>query len=135
MKWVVTKEKEIDFGAGKPWSDVEADEATFDRKDLATDAPDPSKCVFWEQWCGPSSDACIGCCSSSRARGHRNVEWKPIAEKWLQNKKVILHTDAAKSHRARVPGVLHDNVVRCKQRVKVKGKWRSRAKCLALRRL
>ncbi|CAK9010284.1 Uncharacterized protein SCF082_LOCUS10608 [Durusdinium trenchii] len=47
MKWV--EAKEIVFGAGKPWSDVEADEATFDRKDLAT-APDPSEYVLWEQW-------------------------------------------------------------------------------------
>ena len=30
--WVEVKEKGANFGHGKPWGDVEADEATFDKK-------------------------------------------------------------------------------------------------------
>lgn len=136
IKWVEEKEQEIDFGAGKPWGDVEADEATFDRKTLADAALDPAACVQWEQWCGivkrghpetlvlhPLKPAL----AALRAPGPgaiRKTEWTPLARKWLEDSKVILHTDAAKSYRVKVAGVVHDNVVRCKKRIKVKGKWR-----------
>ena len=40
------------------------------------------------------------------------------------NKEVILHSDAAKSYKCHVSGVLHDNVVHSNKRVKVSGKWR-----------
>lgn len=33
-EWVDAKEKSIDFGAGRPWADVDADETTFDRKGM-----------------------------------------------------------------------------------------------------
>ena len=33
----------------------------------------------------------------------RNVDWQPITEKWLQDRRVTLHSDSA--------GVLHDAVV------------------------
>jgi hypothetical protein len=51
------------------------------------------------------------------------VDWKPIAKKWLKDRKVILHADSAGSYKAKVPGVLHDIVVHQKKRVKVKGKY------------
>ena len=54
----------------------------------------------------------------------RKTEWRPEAQKWLQNRKVILHSDSAKSYRVRVPGVLHDRVVHCKKRAKVRGAWK-----------
>ena len=54
----------------------------------------------------------------------RKVEWRPLAQRWLQDRKVILHTDSAKSYRLRLPGVLHDRVVHCKKRIKVRGAWR-----------
>ena len=53
----------------------------------------------------------------------RKVDCKPIAEKWLKDRKVILHTDSARSYKAKVPGVLHDSVVHQKKHVKVKGKY------------
>ena len=37
----------------------------------------------------------------------RKVEWSPLAKKWLQDKKAILHTDPAKSYKTKVAGVLH----------------------------
>jgi len=40
---------------------------------------------------------------------------------------MILHTDSARSYKAKVRGVLHDSVVHQKKRVKVRGKfvWKS----------
>lgn len=54
----------------------------------------------------------------------RKIEWQPLAKKWLEGRKVILHTDSAKSYKLRVPGVLHDRVIHCKKRVKVRGAWK-----------
>ena len=42
---------------------------------------------------------------------------------WQQNKNVILHTDGARAYRLRLPGVLHDNVVHMKKKMKVNGVW------------
>lgn len=91
----------------------------------------------WEQWCGiivkRGNPSTLFLCrlapkeSGQRALGPgaiRKVEWAPLASKWLKDKKLILHTDAAKSYRCKVRGLLHDNVVHCKKRVKVNGKWR-----------
>ena len=51
----------------------------------------------------------------------RKVEWKPIAEKLLQNKKAF-QTDAAKSYRA--PWRLARQCGALQEGIKVKGKWR-----------
>ena len=40
---------------------------------------------------------------------------------------MILHTDAAKSYKCKVPGVIDDKVVHAKKRVKKNGKWQWRA--------
>ena len=40
-----------------------------------------------------------------------------------QTPSVVLHTDAAKSYKLKMSGVLHDHVGHCKKRMKVKGKW------------
>ena len=54
----------------------------------------------------------------------RKVEWKPLAQKWLQGRQIILHTDSAKSYKLQVPDVLRDRVVHKKKRVKVGTKFR-----------
>ena len=51
------------------------------------------------------------------------MEWGPLAKKHLQGRQVILHTDAAKSYKTKINGVLHDNVRHGKKRVKVAGKF------------
>ena len=102
--------------------------------ELASDLTTP---IPWEQWCGiivkRGNPSTLFLCrlapkeSGQRAPGPgaiRKVEWAPLASKWLKDKKLILHTDAAKSYRCKVRGLLHDNVVHCKKRVKVNGKWR-----------
>ena len=103
-------------------------EATFDK--LLS-----SSLVHWEQWAGlvargrPESLVLIRLQPPSttvRAPGPGaipKVEWKPIADKWLKDRHVILHTDSARSYKAKVPGVLHDSVVHQKNPAKVKGKW------------
>ena len=53
----------------------------------------------------------------------RKVDWQPTAEKWLKDRRVILHSDSAKSCRLKVAGVLHDAVVHPKERVMKAGKY------------
>lgn len=127
--WVLDQEKKICFGQSHKWADVEADEATFDRKVMNSKAQ-------WEQWCGiiqrgrPSTlvlHRLKPMPAELRAPGPgaiRKVEWQPLAKKWLQGRNIILHTDSAKSYKASLPGVLHDRVIHKKQRVKVGTKFR-----------
>ena len=56
-KYVVQKEKGIKFGASGKWSDVEGDEATFDKRDVLSDAAwehevKADRSMLWEPWCG-----------------------------------------------------------------------------------
>ena len=46
------KEKSIVLGGEKNWVDIEADETTFAKKNVAEFVEDKSKPVLWEQWCG-----------------------------------------------------------------------------------
>ena len=64
--------------------------------------------------------------SEARAGAIRKVECLWL-NKWLKGKDVIPHTDAAKSYKCKIPGVVHDNVVRCKKKVKIHGKWKWQA--------
>ena len=34
-----------------------------------------------------------------------SVDWKPLAKKYLENKRVILHTDGARAYKMKAPGV------------------------------
>ena len=54
----------------------------------------------------------------------RKVEWQPLGKKYLEGRNIIFHTDSARSYKTRLEGVKHDNVVHCKKRVKVNGKWK-----------
>ena len=53
----------------------------------------------------------------------RKRDWAPKASRWLKHRRVILHTDGARSYKLKIDGVLHDWVVRKKKRVKLGGKW------------
>ena len=63
------------------------------------------------QWRGPLAQV-----PSTRSTGRL---WQT---NHLANRQVVLHTDSAKSYRAKVKGVLHDTVVHCKKKHLVKGK-------------
>ena len=91
--------------------------------------------IRWEQWLGlvergrPNSlilEPLNPPRTYKRAPGPgavRRVEWKHLAMKHLRNRRVVFHTDSAKSYKLRVDGVLHDRVVHAKKRVLVKGKF------------
>jgi len=132
-KYVLRKQKNMTFGDKKVWKDVEGDETTVAKK---TDPSCPSNaCTDWEQYAGliergsPESLVLFKTSPSktdARAPGPgaiRKTDWKPIADKYIKDRKVILHTDKARSYKAKISGVLHDSVRHCKKRVKVKGKW------------
>ena len=141
-EYVEKVEKAITFGNGKGWQDVEADEATFDKRNIANVlefqhlVKSKKGTIMWEQWGGiiqrgrPTSlvlRRLTPKVTVLRAPGPgaiRRVEWKALANEFLCDRKVVLHTDSAKSYKLKVPGVLHDRVVHCKKRVKVQGKWR-----------
>ena len=42
----------------------------------------------------------------------------------LHNRRIVLHTDSAKSYKLKIEGVIHDRVVHAKKRAKVDGKFR-----------
>ena len=135
---VIKKEKEIVLG--KSSTDVEGDEATFDKRDVSADADwqdraDETHHVLWEQWSGlvqqgkpetlilsPLNPAL----TVARAPGPGATtkhDWTPLGKKHLANGKVIFHTDSARAYKLIKPGVVHDSVIHQKKRVKVNGKW------------
>ncbi|CAE7392604.1 unnamed protein product, partial [Symbiodinium sp. CCMP2456] len=92
LKYVEKKEKEIVFGDGKSWKEIEADGATFDRRDISQGVEfkhliQSKDCVMmWE----------------------RKIEWKALGFELLRDRKVILRTDSAKSYKLNLPGVARD---------------------------
>ena len=131
--FVEERQQTIKIGDGVSWIDIEGDEATFNKP--STGDVDPEKAVKWEQWLGlvergrPESLILHRLNppeTVKRAPGAgavRKTEWLPLANKYLKDRAVIFHTDSARSYRVRVDGVVHDNVVRTKKRVQIKGKW------------
>jgi transposase-like protein len=133
QRYIVKKQNTITFGNGRTWRDAEADEVTL-AKYTDPELPD-DECTSWEQWAGlvergrpeslvlnrsPEYRTC------QRAPGPgaiRKVDWKPVAKQYLENRKIILHTDRAKAYQMKVDGMLHDSVRHSKKRVKVRGKW------------
>ena len=128
---VVQPEKNIIFGNGKAWKDAEADEAVF-RKNIVEVKGE--KKAEWVQRAGlvergrPESLVLWKTHSSrtvTRAPGPgaiKKTDWKPVADSRLKNRRVILHTDSARSYRMKVDGMLHDAVVHCKKTVVINGK-------------
>lgn len=64
--------------------------------------------MLWEQWSGILTLQDLGLSTS----------WKPLALKHLAHRKAILHTDSAKSYKAKVPGMVRDAVVHAKKKVR-----------------
>ena len=91
---------------------------------------------LWEQWAGvvqrgkPETLALFRLdpkLTVKRAPGPgaiRKLEWKTLGNKLLHKRRVVLHTDSAKSYKLKIEGVIHDRVVHAKKRVKVDGKFR-----------
>ena len=136
--YVQKAEKEIKFGGcPRAWKEVEADEATFDKKTFSPQelGVNHDKPVLWEQWGAIAQRGALEtlvltkvnpAMTVPRAPGPgaiRKVDWKPLALKHIANRNVILHTDSASSYKMKLPGVVHDAVVHKKKRVKKNGKW------------
>ena len=136
--YVQKAEKEIKFGGcPRAWKEVEADEATFDKKTLSPQelGVNHDKPVLWEQWGaivqrGAPETLVLTKLNPAmtvpRAPGPgaiRKVDWKPLALKHIANRNAILHTDSARSYKMKLSGVVHDAVVHKKKRVKKNGKW------------
>ena len=131
-KTYVERKKKIVFGNRRSWTDAEADESTFGRN---IQPKKGKKCVQWEQWSGlvqrgkPKTlvlSSVSPPLTVKRAPGPgaiRKVDRKPLAVKHLQDRKIVLHSDSAKSYKLKLSGMVHDAVVHCKKRVKVKGKY------------
>eukprot|EP00969_Alexandrium_andersonii_P210582 9302319-Alexandrium_andersonii.AAC.1 len=54
----------------------------------------------------------------------KKTDWAPWASTHLNDRRVVLHTDSARSYRMHVPGMLHDAVVHKKKRVLVNGRYK-----------
>lgn len=130
-------QKRIMFGQLMTWNDVEGDEVDLGKEDVgAVDKKKPAQTMRWEQWQGlvergdrrtlvlSKTNAKM---TKRRAPGPgplRKADWMPIANTYLKKRRVILHTDGAKSYRLKtspVEGILHDWVVHKPKKV-VKGK-------------
>jgi len=127
MRCVRRCEKKVTYGRRSTWTDVEADEMVV-RKRTATVGS--RKFAEWEQWAGciergrPSSLSLWKTTSSltePNAPGPGAIkkgDWIDFAFAKLANRRVILHSDGARSYRLRVPGLLHDAVVHKKSSIK-----------------
>ena len=132
--YVEQEEKNIMFGEAGPWTDVEADETVFRKAAVPGDDDTVSvKDMSWDQWCGivergrPETlvmQRLPTPLTTRRAPGPgaiKKKDWRPLANRFLKKRNIILHTDAARSYKLKVPGVLHDAVVHCNKRVIVNG--------------
>lgn len=127
---VCQKQKNIKFCAHQVWADVEADEV-----DLGEEVPMDKKAAKWEQWGGIVERGHPGTLllfrlspksTAAQAPGPGPIcrrDWKPVASKFLKNRKVILHTNGARTYKMSVPGILHDIVfIHKKKKVVIGGK-------------
>ena len=127
---VSQKQKHIKYGGDDAWCDVEADEV-----DLAKNIVETSNIAVWEQWGGlvqrgrPDSLSLFRLKpknTKKRAPGPGPIsrrDWKPIADKVLKNRQVILHTDGARAYKMHFPGVAHYNVIHKKKKILQGGKY------------
>ena len=114
---VMKTQDNIKLGDDVPWADVECDEVTLARKQLGSDR------VTWSQYLGivqrgrPESlilmrlpDRETGC----RAPGPgplRKRDWLPIFDRYVKDRRIILHTDSARAYEAFTTGIQKTRVV------------------------
>ena len=109
------------------WKDVEADEVDLGKGLDPNAQTDSSKPIRWEQWGvivergAPETLVLFRLNPAKTARRApgpgpmRKRDWTLLAKKWFRGRCVILHTDGARSYRAKVKDVLHDAVVHKKK--------------------
>ena len=133
-KYVGLKQKRIKFGKYESWKDVEADEVDVAKGEEAEGTSRSRTPIVWEQWGGivergaPETLVLIRlkpAKTKRRAPGPgaiRKRDWTPIARRWLARRKVILHTDGARTYRMKIPGVKHDYAVHKRKRAVINGR-------------
>ena len=133
-KYVLAKEKTIKFGKGENWKDVEADELDLGKGEDPDASPSYRKPTVWEQWGGiverGAPETLVLFRLNPRPTKRRSPgpgpiskrDWTPVGEKWLAGRRVILHTDGARTYKMKLKDVIHDWVVHKKKRVVVGGK-------------
>jgi hypothetical protein len=133
-KYVVWKERTIKFGQGQEWKDVEADEVDLGKGDDPTAKPSSKKPIVWEQWGGiveRGNPETLVLCKLKPAKTKRRApgpgpirkrDWRPLARRWLHGRRVILHTDGAKTYLMKIDGVKHDWVVHSRKRMVINGR-------------
>ena len=89
-------------------------------------------CVSWKQWSGlvqrgkPKTlvlnrlNPPMTVKNAPGPGAIRKVDWLPLGVKHLKDRKVVLHTDSARSYKLKLSGVVHDSVVHCKKRMKIR---------------
>ena len=129
-QYVEKYEKDIVYGDGKKWVDVEADESVF-----ATALTEDKRAKEWGQWAGVAQrgkPATLVLFKTESDRTAKNApgpgaikksDWKPFLLGRLKDRKVVLHSGGARSYKMKAPGLLHDAAIHCKKRVKRGGKW------------
>ncbi|CAK0890777.1 unnamed protein product [Prorocentrum cordatum] len=130
--YVEKKEPNVVFGdkAQRRWFDAEADESVF-RAQLSDDGRSKAR----EQWAGVVErgrpDSLVlwktqpgGTEANAPGPGAiKKTDWAPFLKRRLENRKVILHSDGARSYKTRASGLVRDHVVHCKKRKKIGRKW------------
>jgi hypothetical protein len=122
---VVKKQPQIKFGGKCNYADVEADEVTLAKH---VDPNDANK-VVWDGFLGPMErdnpkslviQTLEERSTTKRAPGPgtlRLKEWKVLGQKWLNGRRVILHTDGARAYRLKIKDVQHTAVTHQKKKI------------------
>ena len=131
-RYVMMVQPSIKYCKDFEWNDVEADEADIGKGDDA-DAPAATP-VKWLQIGGVVERGHPHTLylrrlkpkrTQRRAPGPgpiRKKDWVPFAKKFLQGRRVVLHSDGARTYKLKMRGVVHDNVIHKKKQVVIKGK-------------
>ena len=117
QQYVTTKQDSIQFGSDVEWADVECDEVTLARRHTGEEQ------VTWSQFLGmvqrgrPGNLVIVRLpdrTTGTRAPGPgplRKVDWQPIYKQFIENRKIILHTDSARAYDAFTAGIGKTRVV------------------------
>ena len=109
---------------------VEVDEVTLGKRAAAADSGDR---VVWDNFLGMmergNSKSLVVIRLPTRSTTKRSPGpgpitrkmWKPIAQRWVKDRRILLHSDSAKAYNLKVPGMVHTKVIH--QKKKVGDKW------------
>ena len=136
---VLRQQSKMVFGDQQKWTEVEVDETSV----RGAKSKDGQR-ITWVQYCGliargdrRSLTLVKMKSKTTRAKTHgkgkgsfassgpiSKAEWKPICDKFLKRRKIILHSDGARAYRyTKVPGVVVDTVKHKRPRPVYAARW------------